>query len=137
MKFKTLTGRFKDINISSLLIDWKGDDFGSKFEAEFAVWIYPYWKSDVVVTQLPVAGTRLTIDFFNVSKRIAVENQGRQHQEFVPFLSGSRAGYLSQIKRDLMKQKWCEVNGITLVEILPEDMPLTKSFFKERYDIDL
>lgn len=136
MRFKTLSGRPKDVNITKLMIDWDGD-FGSLFEAEFADWIYPYWRHDVVVCQLPVAGTRLSIDFFNVSRRIAVENQGRQHQEYVPFLSGSRTGYLSQIKRDLMKAEWCRVNDIKLVEILPEDLPLTKSFFKDRYDIDL
>lgn len=136
MKFKTLDGRVKEVNVTRLLIDWDGD-FGSNFEAEFADWIYPYWKRDVVVTQLKVAGSKLSIDFFNVSKRIAVEVQGRQHQEYVPFLSGSRSGFLNQIKYDLLKQKWCEMNAIKLVEILPEDMPLTKSFFKKRYDIDL
>lgn len=136
MRFKTITGRLKDVNINKLLIDWEGD-FGSLFEAEVADWIYPYWRHDVVVAQLPVAGSKRSIDFFNVSRRIAIEVQGRQHNKYVPFLSGSRNGYLAQIKRDLMKQDWCDINDIKLVEILPEDMPLTKSFFKDRYDIDL
>lgn len=136
MKFQTLTGRIKDVNINKLLIDWDGD-FGSDFEAEVADYLYPFWKNDVVVTQLKVAGTKLTIDFFNVTRRIAIEVQGRQHQEYVPFLSGSRSGYLSQIKRDMMKSDFCAINKIKLVEILPEDMPLNKSFFKTRYDIDL
>lgn len=137
MRFKTLTGRVKDVNINRLLIDWDGDDFGSQFEAEFADWIHPYWRHDVVVCQLPVAGTRLSIDFFNVTRRIAAEIQGRQHLEYVEWLSGSRAGYLSQIKRDLVKAEWCAANQIKLIEILPKDLPLTKDFFKRQFDIDL
>ncbi len=136
MKFKTLTGKLKDVNIARLKIDWEGD-FGSNFEAEFADWIHPYWKHDFVVTQFRVPGTKYSLDFFNITKRIAAEIQGRQHQQYVKWLSGSRSGYLDQIKRDLKKSDWCVLNQVKLIEILPEDMPLTKDFFKDRYQIDL
>lgn len=136
MKFTAANGRIKDVRIQHLLIDWSGD-FGSKFEKEVAAFLYPYWRRDVVVAQLPVPSTRMTIDFFNVSRRIAIEVQGRQHQTYVPFMAGSRAGFLSQIKRDINKSSFCERNDITLVEIFPEDMPLSTDLFKDRYSIDL
>jgi len=136
MKFKTLIGKLKDVNIMRLKIDWS-EDFGSKFEKEVAEYLYQYWKNDFVVTQFPIPSTRLSIDFFNVTRRIAIEVQGDQHQRFVKFLSGSQSGYLAQIKRDFDKAKFCANNEIKLVEVLPIDMPLNKKFFKDKYGIDL
>lgn len=136
MKFKTLNNKLREVPIHKYLIDWDGK-FASNFETEVANWIRPYWKNDVVTAQLKVAGTKLSLDFYNVSQKIAIEVQGRQHVMYVPFLSGTRSGYLSQLKRDLMKAKFCEINNIKLIEIFPEDLPLSKKFFKEKFNVIL
>ena len=136
MTFKTLSGRTKNLSLTSYLIDWDGESL-SDFQASIKDFLYPYWKLDVVCEELKVAGTRMSLDFYNVTRRIAIEVQGRQHQEYVPFLSGTRAGYRDQIKRDMSKARFCEINNITLVEILPKDLPLTKEWFKRHYDITL
>lgn len=136
MKFKTLTGRFKEVPIHQYMIDWEGD-FASKLEEDVADWIYPHWKRDVVTAQFPLP-RRMSLDFLNVSKRIAIEAQGRQHSHYTPFLSGSRSGYVGQIKRDLSKQKWCELNDIILIEIFPKDIPnLSVEWFRDTWDITL
>ena len=136
MKFKTLTGRLKDIPLHKYRIDWDGD-FASKLEEEVADWFCPYWEKDLVVTQFPVPGTKMSLDFLNVTRRIAIEAQGRQHTEYVPHLNRSRAGYLSQIKRDLKKGEWCEANEIKLIEIMPDHLPLTKKWVEETFNIIL
>ncbi len=135
MKFKTLTGKLKDVPIHHYSIDWEGD-FASKLEEEIADWFYPYWKNDIVTAQFPLPH-RMSLDFFNVSKRIAIEGQGRQHSIYVRFLSGSRAGYLGQLKRDESKRKWCEINDVTLIEIHPQNLPLTKKWVEETWNVVL
>lgn len=136
MKFKTLTGRLKEVPLHSYRIDWDGD-FASKLEEEIADWFCTYWERDIVLAQFGIPGTRLSLDFFNVTKRIAIEGQGRQHSQYVPFLSGSRAGYLGQIKRDIKKSQWCEMNDIKLIEIHPNHLPLTKAWVESTFSITL
>ena len=135
MKFKLLNGRLKDFNVSSTRIDWDGDSL-SDFQAECKDFFYPYWKHDIVCEEFRLFG-RMSLDIFNISRRIVVEVQGRQHSAYVPFFSGSRSGYLGQIKRDLKKVEFCRINGLTLIEIFPENMPLTKKWFLDTYSINL
>ena len=68
-----------------------------------------------------LVNTLLSFDFYNANKKIAVEVQGGQHTKYVEFFHGSRFKYLQQLKRDEKKLKFCEANGITLVEIYPKD----------------
>ena len=59
---------------------------------------------------------RLKLDFFLPKYNIAIEVQGEQH--FKPFdRFGGEIGLLEQIKRDDIKKKLCEDNGIKLFYI--------------------
>ena len=81
--------------------------------------------------EFPVAGTRMTLDFYNANKKIAVEVQGAQHTKHVPFFHGKyKNNYLMQLKRDNLKYDFCELNDIKLVEIYETDK-LSKRFFKK------
>lgn len=80
---------------------------------------------------MPVIGTRLTIDFYNANKKIALEVDGQQHYKYVPhFHGGSRSKFLGQLQRDEKKELFCEINNIKLVRILQSDI-LSKSLLKE------
>ena len=130
MKFKTLDGKEKSIkNIKSSIIKWDGKS-RSKFQFEVKKFLQKYWSGDVVFEELKVVGTRLTLDFFNANKRVAVEVQGKQHFSYVKFFHGSRVNYLAQLKRDVKKNDFCEINNIKLVEIYPEDI-LCKELFEK------
>lgn len=135
MKFKLLNGRLKDFDVNSTRIDWDADSL-SDFQFEVKCFFYPFWKHNIVCEEFRLFN-RMSLDLFNVDKRIAVEVQGRQHSEYVPFLSGSRSGYLGQIKRDLKKVEWCRINEITLIEVFPENLPLTKKWVEETFNINL
>jgi hypothetical protein len=130
MKFKTLEGKEKTIkNIKKLIINWNGKS-RSKFQFSVKQFLMPYWKGDVVFEELSIVGTRLSLDFYNANKKVAIEVQGAQHFKYVKFFHGSRVNYLDQIKRDLKKNEFCEINKIILVEIYPTDI-LNKDLFEK------
>lgn len=54
------------------------------------------------------------LDFFIPSRKLAIEVQGRQHEEFVPHFHGSKADFIKAKTRDAKKQQWCDINDIEL-----------------------
>ena len=133
MKFKTLTGAQRRVqNIRKYLVDW---DQKSKSDFQFRAkkFLKKYWSRHVVFEELPVAGTKLSLDFYNANEKIAVEVQGAQHTKFVKFFHGTKANYIDQKRRDAQKREFCVINNIKLVEIFPEDK-INKSLFK-KFDI--
>ena len=138
MKFKTLNGKERGINIHNYIIDWDGDSL-SKSQFKVKQFLKHYWIGHIVLEELTLVGTRLRFDFFNVTRSIAIEYQGQQHQNYIPyFCNNSRSKYLDQIKRDVKKQEWCNINNILLIEIYPKDIDaLSPEWFEEKYQISL
>jgi hypothetical protein len=71
MKFKTLHGSEKRVSkIRKYLIDW---DKKSKSKIQFNTkqFLKDYWDNHVVFEEFPVAGTRLSLDFYNASKKLS------------------------------------------------------------------
>ena len=133
MKFKTLTGAQRRVqNMRKYLIDWEQQS-KSNFQFRAKKFLKKYWLRHVVFEELPVAGTKLSLDFYNANEKIAVEVQGAQHIKFVKFFHGTKANYIDQKRRDAQKREFCVINGIKLVEIFPEDK-INKSLFK-KFDI--
>lgn len=135
MKFKTLEGKEKSLkNIKSYIIDWNAKS-KSKFQFEVKAFLKKYWQGDVVFEEFRIVGTRLSLDFYNANKKIAIEVQGHQHFKYVPFFHNTRGSYLKQIKRDVKKIDFCELNNIKLIEIYPEDK-ISKDLF-EKFGVSL
>ena len=135
MKFKTLNGKEKLLkNASKYLINWRTKT-RSKFQDEVKKFLKAYWNDDFVFEELRLVDTRMTFDFYNANKKIAIEVQGQQHTKFVPFFHGNRNKFLQQLKRDNKKLEFCVMNNIKLVEIYSVS-ELNKDFF-ESYEIYL
>ena len=136
MEFKTIYGGIKRIkNVKKRIIDW-GAPSKSKRQREVKKFLKKYWQNHVVFEEFPVAGTRLSIDFYNANKKIAVEVQGSQHTRYNRFFHGEhKNNYLEQLKRDEMKFKFCELNDIRLIEIYDGDI-INLSLFK-KFDVSL
>lgn len=136
MKFKTLNGKERFVkNARKYAINW---DKKSKSDIQFRVkqFVRPYWNRDIVFEELRIVGTRLSLDFYNANKKIAIEVQGKQHQQFNKFFhNNNRANWLDQLKRDDLKLQFCLTNDIKLVEVYESDV-IDKALF-ERYDIFL
>lgn len=122
MIFLTTTGREQKLkNSSKYLIDWD-KKCRSKIQKRVKDLLYRHWVSDIVFEELPVLGTRMTIDFYNANKKLAIEVDGNQHYKYNKFFhSNSRQNFLSQLQRDEKKEYFCEINQIRLVRILEKD----------------
>lgn len=128
MKFLTLYGKEKPLrNPHKYKIKWNSNSL-SKFQREVKRYLYKYWRYDDVYEEFRVAGTQMSLDFYNHTKKIAIEVQGAQHIKYVKHFHKSRANFLRQIKRDTKKMDFCEINNIELIEIYPEDK-LSEEFF--------
>jgi len=140
LKQLTLSGKLVNVPTTPYQVDWDGKQ-GSKFSKDVLDFLRPYWKNDKgVLAEWPVAGSRMRYDFVNLSRKIIIESDGVQHDRPNTFHHGkvyTETNYLAQIKRDLDKDTIAEKNGFILVRIKPSDLPLTKEWFKEKYNIDL
>tara|TARA_Y100000592_G_C5411908_1_gene288543 strand:+ start:373 stop:783 length:411 start_codon:yes stop_codon:yes gene_type:complete len=134
MKFKTLSGSTRRVSkIKKHLIDWDSTS-RSKFQFNVKKFLEPYWSRHVVFEEFPIVGTKMSLDFFNANKKVAIEVQGGQHTKYVPYFHGGhKVNYLSQLERDHKKLKFCEINDITLVEIYEKDV-LNENLF-EKYGV--
>ena len=123
MIFLCTNGRKKKIaNSVKYLID-RDADCKSGIQKTVKNVLYDNWFADVVFEEFPVAGTRLTFDFFNATRNIAVEVDGNQHYKYNKFFhSNSRQNFLSQLQRDEKKEYFCEINNIELIRILESEI---------------
>jgi len=78
-------------------------------------------------------GSRLTLDFYNATKNIAIEVQGKQHTKYNKFFHrNNKINYLNQLKRDDEKLAFCDLNNIKLLEVYEGNLDfneLHKSIF--------
>lgn len=130
MKFIGLKGReIKITNASDYIIDWNGKS-RSKIQEKVKTALIPIWKGMVVYEEFPVVGTKLTLDFYNRTSDIAIEVQGKQHTQYIPFFHGeSKLVFADQLKRDREKRDFCANNGIKLVQIFEKENNLITTEF--------
>mgnify|MGYP003635854190 FL=1 len=135
MKFLDPYGKPRNLKgAKKYLIDWNALS-RSKFQNKVKDFLKPYWKHDVVFEEFRIVGTRLSLDFYNANKCIAVEVQGDQHIRYVKHFHKNRLKYLDQLKRDQKKFDFCEINDIKLLEVYTTD-EINASLFKDQ-DINL
>ena len=131
MIFLCTNGRERKIkNISKYLIDWSSD-CKSGIQKNVKDHLKDYWFADVDFEEFPVAGTRLSLDFYNSTQKIAVEVDGNQHYRYNKFFhSNSRQNFLYQLKRDEKKEYFCDINNIKLIRVLESDVLDSKKYPK-------
>lgn len=121
MRFKTTSGRIVTLkHASRYLIDWDKPS-RSKFQTKVKEILREKWYGDAVYEELRIAGTALSLDFYNSAKKIAIEVQGAQHLKFTSMFHKTRNDFLNQLKRDEKKLNFCRINGIILLEVYPND----------------
>jgi len=122
MVFKTLFGSTRKVKAARrYLVDWDSPS-KSKVQNSVKKYLKKYWFCDIVFEEFPLAGSRMTFDFYNATKNIVIEVQGKQHTKFVPFMhANNKINYLKQLKRDQDKIKFCNLNDIVLLEYFDGD----------------
>lgn len=137
MRLKTLKGKSTWHNINKYKIDWN-DKSASKIQYQVKQFLEPYWNGCIVMEEFRIPGSRMKIDFYNANKNIAVEVDGKQHDDFNKHFHKNKLGLLKSFRRDKMKEEWCELNGITLCRIPEDDISeLSEDYFWENFGIQL
>ena len=131
MKFLDPFGKPRNLkSAKKYLVDWEAKS-RSKFQSKVKSFLEPYWKNDIVFEEFRIVGTRLSLDFYNANKKVAVEVQGDKHVRYVKYFHKNRLKYLDQLKRDQKKLDFCELNDIKLVEVYTTDT-INASLFKDQ-----
>lgn len=66
----------------------------------------------------PVTGNRnLELDCYDPGLKLAVEYNGAQHYEYIPFFHKNKEAFYNQKYRDVMKRQMCKDNGVRLIEV--------------------
>ncbi len=113
------------------MIDWDAKS-RSKIQTKVKEFLRHHWENEAVFEEFPVVGTKLTIDFYNATRDVAVEVQGQQHRRYTAhFHNKNKVNFLNQLRRDKDKLEFCEKNCIKLVEVYHDD-ELTEALFEKQ-----
>lgn len=80
--------------------------------------------------------TKLYFDFYLPELKIAIEAQGRQHDTFVEHFHGTAFKFQAYRKRDRLKKEWAAENGVVVIEVREEDLPLSSSEFLDEINTE-
>lgn len=132
-----INGRLVYKNVSSKLIDWDGKS-RSKIQFKTKQFLKEFWSRHICYEEFPVYGTKMSVDILNATKKIAVEVQGQQHENYNRFFHKNRLNYFYSIQRDHNKRVWLEKNDYVLAEVNHDEISkLSEGFFADKFGISL
>tara|TARA_R110002020_G_scaffold19821_6_gene68034 strand:+ start:17067 stop:17483 length:417 start_codon:yes stop_codon:yes gene_type:complete len=138
VKLYDIKGRLINKSVTKYRIKWDGE-CRSNFQYEVKQFFKKFWYGQICYEEFPVYGTRMKVDLINMTKRIAVEVQGAQHEQFNKFFhNNSRANYLKSITRDHDKIVWLENNNFKILEIFEADLAsLSKKYIFDKFEVSI
>jgi hypothetical protein len=89
----------------------------SKIQYQIGQLILGKYPLDPILEDITIPDTRLSLDFYLPQRKIAFEIQGEQHSEMNPFFHDSIQDFEDQVRRDEIKELFCELNNIRLVKL--------------------
>ena len=78
---------------------------------------FPKSRPDFMVNTVTGSKYNLELDCYNPELRLAVEYNGQQHYNYIPFFHKNKEAFYNQKYRDELKRIRCKELGITLIEI--------------------
>jgi hypothetical protein len=121
MKMFDIDGEFISVDVrpSSYPIKSKSK---SSLQGKVGQYLIERFPRNNILEEFTIPNSRLSIDFFISDLGLAIEIDGEQHSKFIPFFHGDKnqLKFAGQIKRDIKKEQWCEINGFTLIRIIDE-----------------
>lgn len=76
--------------------------------------IYPF---DILIEEVYIPKIKIYVDILLPSRKLAIEINGRQHYEYIPFFHKSKLDWLKAKQRDIKKKITLEENGIVLISL--------------------
>jgi hypothetical protein len=137
VRFLIAKDKYREVkNLNKYKIDWDGL---SRSKAQFNTkqFLKRYWSSHKVYEEFPVIGSRLKIDILNLTKKIAIEVNGQQHEKFNSFFhDNNRFKFLKGIKNDFHKENFLKLNDINLLIIYDYEVrDLNLKFFEDKFGL--
>jgi hypothetical protein len=138
MRLYNTRGRLVNKNVEKYRIKWD-EKSRSNIQYQVKQFLKPFWFGHVVYEEFPVYGARLKVDIINFTRRIAIEVHGDQHFKFNKFFHNNRrAVWLDSVNRDGQKLEWLAKNGVTVIEILQDEVPkISEEFLFEKFQLSL
>ena len=138
MRLYNIYGKLVNKNVVKYKVDWD-KPCRSKIQFNVKSFFKDYWSGHICYEEFPVFGSRLKVDLINFTRKIAVEVQGEQHNEFNKFFhNNSRDKYLESIQRDMKKIQWLEMNEFQVLELTKEDFPeLSRKYIFDTFGVDI
>ena len=138
MRLYNIYGKLVNKNVVKYKVDWD-KPCRSKIQFNVKSCFKDYWSGHICYEEFPVFGSRLKVDLINFTRKIAVEVQGEQHNEFNKFFhNNSRDKYLESIQRDMKKIQWLEMNEFKVLEVTKEDLPeLSRKYIFDTFGVDI
>ena len=128
MKVLGLNGREYNINLNKYIVKNNDKTVKSKYHITARELLSKMFKGYTVLEEVKLPGSRcpskkstLFLDFFIPNLSLGIEVHGQQHYEFVQFFHKTKAGFLTSLKRDFIKEDWCRLNGIELIVLKYSD----------------
>ena len=126
MRLFNINGRLVSKNVTKYKIDWE-KSCRSKIQFKVKDFFKDYWQNHICYEEFPVFGTRMKVDLINFTRKIAVEVQGDQHNQYNKFFhGGSRDKYLASM------------NEFQVLEIETKDIEnLSRSYIFDTFGVDI
>jgi hypothetical protein len=86
-------------------------------ETAIKIFNKPFIKVRLSILKNDKTGKDLELDIYNEELKLAIEYNGRQHYEYIPYFHKNYEAFLDQKYRDDLKRELCKKNGITLIEV--------------------
>ena len=125
-----------DINGKEVRVQIRQSDYPmrevsrSKIQHEVGQKLQEMFPHETILEEFTIPGSMLKVDFLIIRLGIAIEINGDQHYAYNPHFHQERSkmGFANQVKRDVKKANWCEMNGFKYIEVRKlEDLDGLKS----------
>ena len=128
----------RSVNVAPYRVDWDAP-CKSKFQFNVKQFFRQFWQDDECYEEFPVVGTLLTCDLVNLTRKYAVESDGKFHKKFSPFHHKTRMGFLESLQRDAKKNQWLRDQlGLFIIRISEEEIKsLTEEWAKNKFGVDI
>lgn len=80
--------------------------------------LFELYPTRPIFEEVPIPGTQLKFDFVLIHRKICIEVQGQQHFDNTSFFFNNKFEFAKAKGRDSTKRKWCDINGLRLIELL-------------------
>lgn len=123
-----LNGREYKWNLAKYDVKANDSKRKSKFHLRARALLKDIFHSYRILEEVKLPGSTAThkkgvlyLDFLIPNLMLGIEVHGQQHYEFSPFFHKSKADFVLSKARDEDKIEWCELNGITVIELKYSD----------------